>query len=186
MRDNIYMVQNYGSLSSVCQSKGKLINVTPGKYVYHLTEGGNKCDSDENLMYRRLSIYLYGLLGAKRGTGGVWANRSIYDLHLIYPAVIDCFSWGSRFVEEIENQDVWRIDTRRISNKWYLDPNMQDDPFMYHGHDYLYTPNCIPPYALKLYKIKVNRRSQINTSNKKLSFCLIPLDVNPKDFIGNI
>jgi|GEM_PF-1282447 len=178
MKDNAFMPKKYRGFVQIYHPKKEWKPVRPPKYVYHLTRGGIRCRNEEDLYYHRLSIYLYGLFGKDKGTGGVWANRDLHRLSRAYPIVLDGFEWGRyEYADGLESYDVWRIDTTKLHNKWYLDPNMQDAPGFYDGRDYVYTEKSIPPFALKLFNIKVDAVHLYLYPCEQIRFELIPVQI---------
>lgn len=146
--------------------------------MYHLTKGGIRCRNEEDLYYHRLSIYLYGLYGKDKGTGGVWANRQIDRLTRAYPILLDGFQWGRYgYQDGLGSYDVWWIDTTKLHNNWFLDPNMQDCPDFYNGKDYVYTEKSIPPFALTLFNIEVDGVHLYLYPEEGVKFKLIPVAI---------
>ncbi len=178
MRDNAYITKRNRTFYKVDLPKIKWRITHPPRFIYHFTRGGKRCDKLEDEYYQRISIYLYGLYGKDKGRGGVWANRDLYRIGRSYPFVIDGFGWDQdQFIEEVEGYDVWRIDTSKLNNKWYLDPNMQDLPELFDGEDYLYTENSIPAFALRLFTIKIDPVHFYLYRKEKVKFDLIPVEV---------
>jgi len=131
----------------------------PKRYLYHLTYNGKDKCSDEDLLFFRLSFATEGICGIEKGLGGVWANNQMNRIEKLWPFCFD--SWGmdkSQYLKFIYEMDIWRIDTTKVNNIWYLDPNLIDDPHSRGGeaNEYLYTENTIHPNALKLFTLSVN------------------------------
>lgn len=188
MKDSIYVPKMYRRyLSSIDEPKSEWKPIRPQRFLYHLTKGGIKCQDDEDLYYRRLSIYLYGLLGKDKGTNGVWANRQIDFLTDTFPILLDGFEFGRyEYAEGLESYDVWRIDTRLIRNKWYLDPNIQGISWFCDCRDYAYTENSIHPFALKLFNIKVDEVHLYLYPNERVRFQLVPVEIRSSRHNGKI
>ena len=55
----------------------------------------------------------------------------------------------------IQYYDVWRIDTSKIKNKWYLDSNLQVGEVK-DLSKYLYTPSSFSGNALQLFYIELD------------------------------
>jgi hypothetical protein len=70
------------------------------------------------------------------------SNRPMHDLT---PAPI------------VLHSDFWRIDTNACNARWHIDPNMvtEDRENIQHNRHYICTEMDIPPYALRLYKVKL-------------------------------
>jgi hypothetical protein len=184
MKDNIYIPKwTRRFLSSMNYPKSEWRPIWPQRYLYHFTRGGSYCRDNEALNYRRLSIYLYGLLGKDKGTCGVWANRQIDSLTSTYPILLDGFEFGQYdYVKGLESYDVWRIDTKMIRNKWYLDPNMQDMSSFCDTKAYAYTENSISPFALKLFNIKVDEVHFYLYPRERVRFQLIPVKIHSSQY----
>jgi hypothetical protein len=105
--------------------------VKPPKFVYHYSPISN-----------RKSIEKYGLL--TKSSVNSLDNNSI---ELAYPEAVfaktDNNPWGAYSPDEMF--DKWEIDTSKINNQWYIDPNMEHK-------SYIFTLNSIPPEAIKLFR----------------------------------
>jgi hypothetical protein len=144
-------------IDPIALPKSKWKKVKPPRCLYHLSYKNRYNDS---LDLKRYSIAKEGLWGIESGKTGVWANVQYLDVVKMWLIVIDGFEcdgdWG-HFIES--NYDVWRIDTKMLKNKWYLDPVMDKDEcnaYSIHQNDYLFTENTIQPNALRLYSFICN------------------------------
>jgi len=174
MRDNTYISKGSREFCTVKHPKAEWKPIFPPRFVYHLTRGGKMGTISESRYYQRISIYLYGLYGVDKGRGGVWANSDLNSLTLAYPFVFDGLERPqSELFKLIEEYDVWRIDTRMINNKWYIDPNMQDVDGWCDGRKYLYTEISVPPTALKLFSIKIDYFQTYLYKNEPVKFRLV-------------
>ncbi len=125
--------------------------ITPRRYVYHISKN----------VFRN-SIIKSGLIGKSNSTIGytnaVFAHNNCDDLLLWYPFILDIWDLtvktGGKTITKVYtilNYDVWRIDTGKITNEWFIDNVAQNDfldkseyPF------YIVTFENIDPSALKL------------------------------------
>lgn len=128
--------------------------ITPRRYIYHISK---KC-------YRNL-IIKEGLIGKSNSIIGyknaIFAHNTPQRLNFWFPYILDRWELDldgfktplEKFI--ILKYDVWRIDTRKIINEWFLDNVAQEDflngskyPF------YIVTFENIHPSALKLVDLK--------------------------------
>jgi hypothetical protein len=73
--------------------------------------------------------------------------------------------------------DVWQIDTKRIDNIWYLDPNLIDgSEGSGDATDYLYCENTIHPRALKLFTFTINDYKFLFEDQFNVEFNLDPVE----------
>ncbi|MFN6260053.1 MAG: hypothetical protein ACK4ZG_03625 [Bacteroidota bacterium] len=175
MRDNTYISKGNREYGVVKIPKAEWKPICPPRFVYHLTRGGELGTISESFYFQRISIYLYGLSGIDKGRGGVWANSDLNSLTWAYPFVFDGLERSqSELFKLIEEYDVWRIDTRVINNKWYIDPNMQDVDGWCDCRQYLYTEISVPPTALKLFSIKIDYFQTYLYKNEPVKYRLVP------------
>jgi hypothetical protein len=148
--------------------------VTPPHYVYHLDFSGGKYHLDnDNINYRRLNIAKEGLYGKDMGYGGVWVNIYQSCPILWFPISLDLWDWdcvNDLFETEklLGYYDVWRIDTTKIKNKWYIDPNMHEAEV----HDItkvLYTPDSVSGNALQLFHMEIDKDILMDYNAYKLA-----------------
>lgn len=100
---NIGESQSYGTT--------KLIEVKPNRYVYHTS----------NPFFRK-NIFKEGL--KPKGKSEAWLSDTKIDGKVIFAVNSDEKSdwWDSTY-----DDDIYRIDTSRLKNKWYVDPNFDLD-----------------------------------------------------------
>jgi hypothetical protein len=134
--------------------------IVPPKYVYHIDVTGGRYRLDnEKIDYIRMNIAKEGLFGKDMGNAGVWANIYQSNPYGWYPIKLDLL-WDCRddlsAIILLGNYDVWRIDTTKIKNKWYFDPNMLRGEVK-DLKKVLYTPDSIPGKALKLFHMELDK-----------------------------
>lgn len=93
-----FLKENYNS---------KLIQVKPNKYVYHTS----------NPIFRD-KISKEGLI--PKGKSESWLSDTKIDGEVIF--VVNSNKEGYRFNSTYDD-DIYRIDTTKLNNKWYNDPN---------------------------------------------------------------
>lgn len=107
----------------------KLIPITPNRYVYHTS----------NPIFRE-QIKNGGLI--PKGKSETWLDNTPIEGEVIFATNSeDKKIW----FDSTYDDDIYRIDTITLNNKWYLDPNfgMEDNP-------YIITFESIPTKAIKL------------------------------------
>lgn len=131
--------------------------VVPPRFVYHLDYTGGRSSTSEYVDYIRMNIAKEGLFGRDMGNGGVWANVYQSNAFNWFPVCLDVWDLLGResweYVYLVEKYDVWRIDTHRIKNKWYIDPNMLEGEVK-DLSKVLYTPDTVPGRALQLFHMQ--------------------------------
>lgn len=107
----------------------------PPKYVYHVTKAKNRKSIKEN-----------GLIPMEFSKG----NWTFESLRLYYPPTVFAALEPTGHYNGLLGDDVWRIDTTNLKNKWWEDLN-----FYKHKKkdkiDYVMTFEPIPPDHLELY-----------------------------------
>jgi hypothetical protein len=136
--------------------------IIPGRYLWHVSFPW--LDSTDNL--RNFSIVSEGLkVKYSEGYDAIFAHNRLYSISEFYPFTIDMNSFNDSFGgipapgSSILYADFWRIDTQAYNGKWYIDPNMKNDCFIYgNGHpiNFLCTPEDVPSYALKCYQLSLD------------------------------
>ena len=106
----------------------KLIEVIPNKYVYHTS----------NPVFRD-KISKEGLI--PKGKSETWLSDTNIDGKVIF--VVNSNKEDYRF-DSTYDDDIYRIDTTKLNNKWYNDPNFDSDGL------HLITFDKIPLSAIKL------------------------------------
>jgi hypothetical protein len=106
-----------------------LEEITPGRFVYHLSAP----------VYRD-QIERIGLL-PKRGEQ--WLTNTPIEGEAIFATDSDN---EEDWYDSSYDDDVYEIDTDKISNKWYVDPNFQVQDYSKH----IVTFDKIPPSAISL------------------------------------
>lgn len=109
-------------------NRSQLIEVNPNKYVYH----------SSNPMFRD-NISKEGLV--TKGKSEAWLSDTKIDGNVIFAVNSDNKKdwWDSGY-----DDDMYRIDTTKLKNKWYVDPNFNLDDFR------IITFDNIPLNAIKL------------------------------------
>ena len=114
------------------------VKVEPTRYVYHST-------SVEN----RDSILKNGLIPKSSDDSKEW----VYGIHLSYPKAI--FATMVNLETGIINPwksdntvDIWRIDTNKLNNEWFVDLNYVDEK----DNKHIMTFQPIPPKYLEIAK----------------------------------
>lgn len=139
--------------------------VNPPKYIYHVTDGS----------YRD-SIREKGLL-VKSSNEGNWSS----DHKLSYPSTIfaiDDYSYWSN--KKSRNEDIWRIDTEKLGNKWWKDLNFYKK-FNRHDVNTYMTFDNIPPDCINLmFEKRINERKNYGDLYHftSLLFLVLILDSN--------
>lgn len=135
-----------------------LREITPARYVWHITIIPNV---PKYVDYLDFEISKHGLICTEGYV--VFAHSNILNFNYLYPCFMDIWSpkygvedYGYKFAE----YSFWRIDTSLLDFKWYVDPIMQSDFDVYfdwtlehNPSNYVCTPNSIPNYALKNFKV---------------------------------
>lgn len=106
----------------------KLIKVIPSKYVYHTS----------NPIYRD-KISKEGLI--PKGKSETWLLNTKINGRVIF--AVNDNKEGYRF-DSTYDDDIYKIDTSKINNEWYNDPNFDSDNL------HLITFDKIPLNAIKL------------------------------------
>lgn len=133
--------------------------IEPPRFIYHLDYSGGRYYLDhESINYKRMNIAKEGLFGQDMGNGGVWANVYQRNPYYWFPICLDLWDCVYRFSAEmlIGYYDVWRIDTTKIKNKWYIDPNMQAGEVK-DLSKVLYTPDTVSGKALQLFHMDLDK-----------------------------
>jgi len=124
-----------------------LVEVIPNKYVYHTS----------NPIFRD-KISKEGLI--PQGKSESWLSNTKIDGKVIF--VVNDNEENYRF-DSTYDDDIYRIDTSKINNKWYNDPNFAS------GGIHLITFDNIPLSAIKLiYKGSFTLDESINIENNKI------------------
>jgi GNAT superfamily N-acetyltransferase len=121
-----------------------LVEVIPNKYVYHTS----------NPIFRD-KISKEGLI--PKGKSESWLSDTKIDGNVIF--VVNSnkkkYFWDSTY-----DDDIYQIDTTKLNNKWYNDPNFDSDGL------HLITFENIPPNSIKLiYKGSFSLDESINIEN---------------------
>jgi hypothetical protein len=107
----------------------KLKPVKPNKYVYH----------NSNPFFRD-KISKEGLI--PKGKSETWLSDTKIDGEVIFATNSDD---ENEWFDSTYDDDMYRVDTTRLKNKWYLDPNFGED-----DNPYIITFEKIPLSAIKL------------------------------------
>lgn len=145
--------------------------IIPPRFVYHLDFSGGRYRNDcDYLNYKRLNIAKEGLFGQDMGNGGVWVNVYQPNPYRWFPITLDLWDCDDDYTSEqlIGKYDVWRIDTTKIKNKWFIDPNMKKGEVM-DLSKVLYTPKTVPGKALQLFHMELDKEILYKYQDYKLA-----------------
>jgi len=106
----------------------KLKEVKPNRYLYHTSNS-----------FFRDNIYKGGLI--PKGKSETWLSDTKIDGKVIFAVNSDNKEdwWDSTY-----DDDIWRIDTSNLNNKWYNDPNFEVDD------NRIITFESIPSFSIEL------------------------------------
>jgi len=145
-----------------------LVEVTPNKYVYHTS----------NPIFRD-SISKEGLI--PKGKSESWLSDTKIDGEVIF--VVNSnkekYFWDSTY-----DDDIYRIDTSKLNNKWFNDPNFDSDGI------HLITFERIPLNSIELiykgsFSLDESKDPKVGTGKKpKNSSRRLYTDENPKDTVS--
>jgi hypothetical protein len=117
---------------------------TTERFVYHITS------QKIREQIKRNGLLPFSDNGTLNFKNSIFANNGPYNPNW-YPIYYD--SWDhdceTFHYRVLPYYDVWRIDTKKIKNKWFEDHRVN----FYHGKLHVYCHDPIPPSALKLFKI---------------------------------
>ena len=111
-----------------------LVEVVPNRYVYHTS----------NPIFRD-KIFKEGLIPKEKSES--WLSDTKIDGKVIFAVNSDNEKewWDSGY-----NDDIYRIDTSKLNNKWFLDPNFQEGIYKVENNTAVVTFENIPIDAIKL------------------------------------
>ena len=136
MREQINKVKNFGQFLNENNinniNNNHLIEVTPNKYILHTSNP-----------FFRDKISKEGLI--PKGISATWLSDTKIDGEVIFAVNKNNDAWDSTY-----DDDIYRIDTTKLNNKWYNDPNFEADGIHIITFDY------IPLNAIKLIYKGVN------------------------------
>ena len=139
-----FLNENYNS---------NLVEVTPNKYVYHTSNP-----------FFRDKISKEGLL--PKGKSETWLSDTKIDGEVIFAVNSDKKKdwWDSGY-----DDDLYRIDTTIIKNKWYYDPNFVTGIYATDKPDKIITFEPIPLNAIELiHKGSGDNLDDLKTSYRKI------------------
>lgn len=122
-------LQTFEEFLNEANHNSKLKPVKPNKYVYH----------NSNPFFRD-KISKEGLI--PKGKSETWLSDTKIDGEVIFATNSDD---ESKWFDSTYDDDMYRIDTSRLKNKWYLDPNFGET-----DNPYIITFEKIPLSAIKL------------------------------------
>ena len=93
--------------SFVCERYNNLVEIEPNKYVYHTS----------NPIFRD-KISKEGLI--TKGKSETWLSDTKIDGKVIFAVNSDN---QKDWFDSTYDDDIYKIDTSKIKNKWYVDPN---------------------------------------------------------------
>ncbi len=130
MREMIDKVKNFKEFVNENVNNEKLIPVTQNKYVYHKS----------NPIFRT-EISKIGLI--TKGKSATWLSDTKINGNVIFATNSDN---KKDWFDSTYDDDVYQIDTTKINNKWFSDPNFtwKKSP------KYIITFDNIPLSAIKL------------------------------------
>jgi hypothetical protein len=102
-----------------------LKEIKPNKYVYHTS----------NPIFRD-KISKEGLI--PKGKSETWLSDTKIDGEVIFATNNDN---TKEWFDSGYDDDIYKIDTNKIKNKWYLDPNFVDDEWVEYKGKYIKLPN---------------------------------------------
>ena len=114
------------------------VKIEPTRYVYHSTSVNN-----------RDSILKNGLIPKSSDDSKEW----VYGIHLSYPKAIfaTMVNLETGIINPWKNDDsvdIWRIDTNKLNNDWFVDLNYVDEK----DNKHIMTFQPIPPKYLEIAK----------------------------------
>jgi hypothetical protein len=114
------------------------VKIEPTRYVYHSTSVNN-----------RDSILKNGLIPKSSDDSKEW----VYGIHLSYPKAIfaTMVNLKTGIINPWKNDDsvdIWRIDTDKLNNDWFVDLNYVDEK----NNKHIMTFQPIPPKYLEIAK----------------------------------
>jgi len=107
MREMIDKAKNFKQFVNENTNNEKLTLVTPNKYVYHKS----------NIKFRE-EILKIGLI--TKGKSETWLSDTEIDGDVIFATNSDN---KKDWFDSTYDDDIYQIDTTKINNKWFLDPN---------------------------------------------------------------
>ena len=167
-------------------------DITPNRFVWHVSE--YKYQSDNDL--KRFSIATEGLKCEHSKYKAIFANNAIFLLGEFYPFMFDfMLDWGSNRplrdltpAQIVLQSDFWKIDTHAFDARWHIDPNMvtENRENEQQNRQYICTMMDIPPYALRLYKVKLEVYRSKLLQNLLKNFSVFPVSLlRPDERVNN-
>ena len=98
-------------ITSIKEYNSHLIEVKPNKYVYHTS----------NRIFRE-AISKQGLI--PKGKSEAWLSNTKIDGKVIF--VVNS-NKEKYFFDSTYDDDIYKIDTSKLNNKWFNDPNFDSD-----------------------------------------------------------
>jgi hypothetical protein len=92
----------------------KLKPIKPNRYIYHTS----------NPIFRD-KIKKEGLI--PKGKSETWLSNTPIDGKVIFASNSDN---KENWFDSTYDDDIWKIDTSKLSNKWYLDPNFDSGGYI--------------------------------------------------------
>lgn len=132
------------------ENHNDLIEVVPNKYVYHTSNP-----------FFRDKISKMGLI--PKGKSEAWLDDTKIDGKVIFAVNSDNRKdwWSSGY-----NDDLYRIDTTNLKNKWYYDPNFVEGIYKVDKPDRIITFEPIPINAIEL----IYKGTGENLDDSKISY----------------
>lgn len=125
---------------------GEIEQIEPQRYVWHVCSRGGVA-----------AIVREGLVTHHTGDGVIYANNQSENLGAFFPYVLYGFYDRSPLDGPLTapTDDIFRIDTRLCTARWYTDPYMFGDLGSREclRSRYIFTPQNIPAFALRRYRI---------------------------------
>lgn len=120
------------------------ISVKTRRFIYHVSYKSKRASIDK----QGILCFSNDVLNYKNA---VFANNAPPSFDW-FPICLDSWDWMGTYLdydEEVSKYDVWRIDTHKCSNKWYLDDRVDGGQ----TSTYVVSFEKIDRVAIELYKI---------------------------------
>ncbi|MEI7660681.1 MAG: hypothetical protein WCK34_00715 [Bacteroidota bacterium] len=166
--------------------------ISPNRFVWHVSEYKWLAEND----LKRFSIATEGLKCEYSKYKAIFANNALFLLGEFYPFRFDfMLDWGSNKplndltpANIVLHSDFWRIDTHACDARWHIDPNLVTEyrENEQQNRHYICTSMDIPPYALRLYKVKLEVYRSKLLHNLESSSSVFPLSLlRPDERVNN-
>jgi hypothetical protein len=129
--------------------------IKPNRYLFHVSPESCR----EGIKEKGLLVSCYG----KGVPCGVYAHNLLTEPNWTwYPFFLDYQDWTLDTNIDLKLcYDYWRIDTQKVSNRWFIDFVARNDFGSTIGQDpgdmYVYSDEYVPVEALQLFKFQKDR-----------------------------